>query len=94
MAMNNDDLNCGDNVTITLSDAIGINDDYTVNINDYTVDTIDFSGLTISTTPTFTTSRDNKRVLVRDNGKIPVDIWAKMFNNGVMEIEDDDTLPF
>lgn len=27
----------------------------------------------------------NKRMDVRDNGKIPVDIWARMYNNGVID---------
>ena len=27
----------------------------------------------------------NKRMDVRDNGKIPVDIWAMMYNNGVID---------
>ena len=27
----------------------------------------------------------NKRIDVRDNGKIPVDIWAMMYNNGVID---------
>lgn len=27
----------------------------------------------------------NKRMDVRDNGKIPVDIWALMYNNGVID---------
>ena len=27
----------------------------------------------------------NKRMDVRDNGKIPVDIWAIMYNNGVID---------
>ena len=78
--MNNDESIWTGSETITISTS--------TNINDYICDTIDLDDIT------FTTSRDTKRVLVRDNGKIPVDIWAKMFNNGVMEIEDDDPLPF
>jgi len=27
----------------------------------------------------------NKRMDVRDNGQIPVDIWAMMYNNGVID---------
>ena len=30
-------------------------------------------------------SKSLRRIDVRDNGKIPVDIWAKMYNNGVID---------
>ena len=32
-----------------------------------------------------TSDWQNKRIDVRDNGKIPVDIWAMMYNNGVID---------
>ena len=32
-----------------------------------------------------TSDWQNKRMDVRDNGKIPVDIWAMMYNNGVID---------
>lgn len=30
---------------------------------------------------------DEKRTSVRDSGEIPIDIWAKMYNNGVIDDE-------
>ena len=51
---------------------------------DYTTDTLDLSNLdsTITISTTDYEEYNQKRMDVRDNGKIPVDIWAKMFNNG------------
>lgn len=66
-------------------------DDYTVTI-DTTPDTIDLSSITSNISGiTLTTSK--KRTDVRDNGNIPIDIWAKLYNNGVIE-DDDEELPF
>jgi len=28
---------------------------------------------------------DEKRTSVRDSGELPIDIWAKMYNNGVID---------
>lgn len=72
--------------TTTLDNTISvpITDVSTVTIDDYTADTIDFSDLV------FTTSRDEKRTILRNNGSIPIDIWAKMYNNRVLDIKDDD----
>ena len=30
---------------------------------------------------------DEKRTSVRDSGELPIDIWAKMYNNGVIDDE-------
>lgn len=54
------------------------------NLDDYMVDTIDISslsGITITTSEEYS----SRRLDVRDNGKIPIDIWAKLFNNGVID---------
>ena len=56
----------------------------TVTISDYTADTVDFTDMV------FTTTRDVKRTALRENGELPVDIWAKMYNNSVLDIEDKD----
>lgn len=71
----------------------------TFDIGSLTVDTVDISTFTgtdysidwnnVQISPA---SRGKKRTDTRDEGKIPVDIWAKLYNNGV--IEDDDELPF
>jgi hypothetical protein len=53
-------------------------------LDDYMVDTIDISslsGITITTSEEYS----SRRLDVRDNGKIPIDIWAKLFNNGVID---------
>jgi hypothetical protein len=30
---------------------------------------------------------DTKRKKLRDEGELPIDIWAKMYNNGVIDDE-------
>ena len=82
-------------------------DDYTIDITtepsatfdigSLTVDTVNIDSITGTTDYSIdwnnvqiTTSK--KRTDTRVNGKIPIDIWAKLCNNGV--IEDDDELPF
>jgi hypothetical protein len=70
-------------------------DDLTVTISDYvdtTLDTLDLSSIT-STMSGITLTTSKKRTDVRDNGNIPIDIWAKLYNNGVIE-DDDEELPF
>jgi hypothetical protein len=74
-------------------------DDYIIDIT--TTDTIDLSSISTSTVTIDSGASDynidwstlgisitpENRHDVRDEGKIPIDIWAKMFNNG--KIEDD-----
>ena len=74
--------------TVTISD---------ITLSDNTVTYVDTSGstLTIDTTsPKYTGSlisdysldiTDEKRTSVRDSGELPIDIWAKMYNNGIID---------
>ena len=74
--------------TVTISD---------ITLSDNTVTYVDTSGstLTIDTTsPTYSGSltsdysldiTDEKRTSVRDSGELPIDIWAKMYNNGIID---------
>ena len=76
--------------TVTISD---------ITLSDNTVTYVDTSGctstLTIDTTsPTYSESlisdysldiTDEKRTSVRDSGELPIDIWAKMYNNGIID---------
>ena len=61
---------------------------------------LDWSTLNVSSigTPTYSGSTttislddlvitDEKRTSVRDSGELPIDIWAKMYNNGVIDDE-------
>ncbi len=74
----------------------------TSSVNDYdcTVDVtsdLDWGTSSLSTTTysgsTTTISLDDlvitdeKRTSVRDSGELPIDIWAKMYNNGVIDDE-------
>ena len=78
---------------IILSTGTSIDDTYTIDINDYTTSTVDISSITASTITSddwvFETSRDKKRTALRNSGEIPVDIWAKMYNNRVIGTDDD-----
>ena len=72
-------------------------DDYTIDIttstvDTYTVDTVDLSGITLTTSSTDynldwanVTLTDENRTTLRDSGQIPIDIWAKMYNNGTID---------
>jgi len=68
--------------TITISTV----DDY---IHDeYTVDTIDISSSLTSDYSIdwdYIEITDTKRTSLRDSGTIPLDIWAKMYNNNKLE---------
>lgn len=71
--------------------------DSTFDIGTLTVDTVNIDSITGTTDYSIDWNNvqittNKKRTDVRDNGKIPIDIWAKLYNNGV--IEDDDELPF
>jgi hypothetical protein len=50
------------------------------NVSDYLSDTIDLSSLDITTV-----TIDENRYELRNSGKIPVDIWAKIYNNGKID---------
>lgn len=56
----------------------------TVTIDDYIASTFDISNWT------FETTRDKRRTSLRESGQIPVDIWAKMYNNNVIGTDTDD----
>lgn len=72
-------------------------DDYTIDIttstltDTYTVDTVDLSSITLTGTTDYNidwnnvTLTDENRTTLRDSGQIPVDIWAKMYNNGTID---------
>jgi hypothetical protein len=58
----------------------------TTNLSDLVYSTIDISGGSYDISiDTQDWNYGTKRLDVRDNGKIPVDIWAKMYNNGVID---------
>ena len=82
-----------DTLTITTSDS-----NYTVNVDsDLDWGTLDVSSVGTSTYTGSTTTItlddigswgvDEKRTSVRDGGELPIDIWAKMYNNGVIDDE-------
>jgi len=71
--------------------------DTTFDIGSLTVDTVDIGSIAGTTDysidwKNIEINTSKKRTDVRNNGKIPIDIWAKLYNNGV--IEDNDELPF
>ena len=78
---------------IILSTGTSMDDTYTIDINDYTTSTVNISSITANTTISddwvFETTRDKKRTALRNSGDIPVDIWAKMYNNRVIGTDDD-----
>ncbi len=66
--------------------------DCTVNVDS----DLDWSTLNVSPTYSGSTTTislddlvitDEKRTSVRDSGELPIDIWAKMYNNGVIDDE-------
>ena len=88
--MENDDFKFDD---IVLTTSTSMDSTYTVDINDYTVDTVTLSDVSVDINTgefTFETTRDPKRTVLRESGDIPVDIWAKLYNNSILDIEDDD----
>jgi len=78
---------------IVLSTGTTMDDTHTIDINDYTTSTVDISGITATTITSddwvFESSRDKNRTALRNSGDIPVDIWAKMYNNRVIGTDDD-----
>jgi len=91
--MNPDDFDLSAFDDIVLSTGTSMDDTYTIDINDYTTSTVDISSITASTITSddwvFETTRDKKRTALRNSGDIPVDIWAKMYNNRVIGTDDD-----
>jgi hypothetical protein len=91
--MNPDEFDLSAFDDIVLSTGTTMDDAYTIDINDYTTSTVDISSITASTITSddwvFETTRDKKRTALRNSGDIPVDIWAKMYNNRVIGTDDD-----
>ncbi len=60
-------------------------------VSDISLSTISTSTLQNSGTVTIDTDGlfdlDNRRKNLRDEGELPIDIWAKMYNNGVIDDE-------
>ena len=81
--MNQDDYTI-DTVTVNTVGDISLSYDYdniayntvTIDASTFTTDTIDLSGIL---------SSDEKRLGLRDSGEIPIDIWAKLYNNGIVD---------
>ncbi len=81
-----DDYFSGVTPTVTIDST----SDYSIAVSNDVTDT-----LTINTSsPTYTGSTitledfnmpDIKRKNLRDEGELPIDIWAKMYNNGVID---------
>lgn len=70
------------------------NDNYTITIDTDTiqsgtvdVSSIDLSGISFDNTIIFDQTR---RVNLRNNGTIPIDIWAKLYNNNNIGNDDDE----
>ena len=74
------DITLDDTVTYTSSESMRIGSSGTV-----TIDTSSptYNGATI-TLDDFNMP-DIKRKNLRDEGELPIDIWAKMYNNGVID---------
>ena len=65
---------------ITSISNISLDSSTVYNVSDYLTDTIDLSSLDITTVTV-----DENRYELRNSGKIPVDIWAKIYNNGKID---------
>ena len=84
--MEHDDFKFDD---IVLTTTTTMDNTYTIDINDYTTSTIDISSIT-SDDWVFETTRDDKRTSLRNSGEIPVDIWAKIYNNNIIGTDTND----
>lgn len=79
------------NISTITSDTFNIStssDSSYWNISEYTEDTIDISslaGITLTAADYTTPDYKTKRLDVRNNGNIPIDIWATLYNNGVID---------
>lgn len=65
------------------------NDNYTITID---TDTIDVSSISLSSIGIDNSIiyDQNRRVNLRNNGTIPIDIWAKLYNNNNIGNDDDE----
>jgi hypothetical protein len=50
-----------------------------------TSDTIDLSSITLTSYDVGQIDWDENRSQLRDSGQIPIDIWAKLYNNGSID---------
>lgn len=82
--MDNDDINSFDDIVLTTDTSLDNTYTTTVTIDDYTVSSIDLSDITFGTG-----EPDDKRVKLRQSGDIPIDIWAKLYNNNVIGNDND-----
>ena len=75
------DITLDDTVTYTSSESMRIGSSGTV-----TIDTSSptYNGSTI-TLDDIDVCIDTKRKNLRDEGELPIDIWAKLYNNGVID---------
>lgn len=80
-----------DTITITTSstDTTSIVDSDLVcsTLNVSSIGTPTYSGSTTTISLDDLVITDEKRTSVRDSGELPIDIWAKMYNNGVIDDE-------
>lgn len=57
----------------------------TLSVSDISISSID-AGYTDTITPVIVTMPDvGRRIKLRESGKIPIDIWSKLYNNGVID---------
>lgn len=73
-----------DNDTATYTDLSGCTP--TMTIDTSTISSPTYTGSTI-TLDDIDVYIDTKRKKLRDEGELPIDIWAKMYNNGVIDDE-------
>lgn len=75
------DTNSNSDYSITLSSDVTD----TVTVTDIGASTDMFSGTYVGPSVTFGEYDDTSRKKLRDDGDLPIDIWAKMYNNGVID---------
>jgi|14_taG_2_1085336.scaffolds.fasta_scaffold00610_2 hypothetical protein len=82
----------GTSSTYTITTDSDISGDYSIDLSDVT--DLGASTTTLSTGTyigsnlsgiTFGEYEDTSRKKLRDEGELPIDIWAKMYNNGVID---------
>ena len=76
-------------ITTTSPDTTSIVDSDLVcsTLNVSSIGTPTYSGSTTTISLDDLVITDEKRTSVRDSGELPIDIWAKMYNNGVIDDE-------
>tara|TARA_B110000503_G_C7109264_1_gene397358 strand:- start:61 stop:327 length:267 start_codon:yes stop_codon:yes gene_type:complete len=81
------DINCGGIIRLENAGLDYSNYDSTYTIGNDNV-TIDISNVTIDIGNVGVDfSIDHNRSLLRDSGEIPLDIWSRMYNNGIIDDE-------